>query len=90
MKIVLPPRREPQSGGSGTLKNLTFLMIFLNCFLKAVRGMIFDDFGYHFGLHFGVLWRIFFNKILGLFFDALLMPKASPGTHPAAGSAPPS
>ena len=59
MKIMLPPRREPQSGGSGTLKIHTFLMIFLRCFLKAVRGMVFDDFGLHFGLHFGAVWRFF-------------------------------
>ena len=52
MKIVLPPRREPQSGGSGSLENNTFEVIFWMCFLNAVWGMIFDDFGLHFGLDF--------------------------------------
>ena len=62
MKIALPPRREPQSGGSGDSKNLTFLIHFWHTFLESIFGWILGGFGYPFGLLFGQLMAIFEHR----------------------------
>ena len=66
VKMMLPSRREPQSGGSGRSKSVSFSMIFVVCFLKAVWEAISDDFGLHFGMDFGtfldILGKIFASK----------------------------
>ena len=53
VKMMLPSRWELRSGESGRYKSISFSMIFVVCFLKAVWGAIFDDFGFHFGLDLG-------------------------------------
>ena len=53
VKMMLPSRRELRSGGSGRSQSVSFSMIFGVCFLKAVWGPIFDDFGLRFGMDFG-------------------------------------
>ena len=66
VKMILPSRRELRSGRSGRYKSVSFSMIFVVCFLKAVRGPIFDDFWLHFGMDFGtdfeILGKIFASK----------------------------
>ena len=59
VKIVPEPLREPRSGGSGALKKLTFFILFWTCFSKAVRGMIFHDFWYLFGIQFTLFYLTF-------------------------------
>ena len=48
VKIVLPPTREPYSGGSSGSEKLTFSIMFWHVFLEADFSSIFIDFGLHF------------------------------------------
>ena len=49
VKIVLPPTREPHSGGSRGSEKLTFSSMFWHAFLEADFSSIFIDFGIRFG-----------------------------------------
>ena len=77
MKIALPPRREPQSGGSGDSKNLTFLIHFWHTFLESIFGWILGGFGYPFGLLFGQLMAIFEHRFSSQNYHHILIKKAS-------------